>query len=94
VRLLGEQKASALNREKSNEPVYAPGNGAPYCEVFVYEVTMLSRLPNLLLAFSLSLVMWVTAIHGTLIIYLAASSPHVDFRTMTEFVPALSAMIR
>jgi hypothetical protein len=44
---------------------------------------MSSRLRNLLLAFSLSLVLWVAAIHGTLIIHLAASSPDVDFLATT-----------
>jgi hypothetical protein len=48
-----------------------------------YEVTMACRLRKLLLAFSLSLVIWVTAIHGTLVIYLSASSPAVDFLATT-----------
>ena len=87
MRILREQKASALNREKSNEPVYALGNGVCYFEALCKnEVTMASRLRDLFLAFSLSLVMWVAAIHGTLIIYLAASSLDVDFLATTASV--------
>jgi hypothetical protein len=44
---------------------------------------MSSRLRNLLLAFGLSLAMWVAAIHGTLIIYLRASPPGADFLAKT-----------
>jgi hypothetical protein len=81
--LIASSDPTRTDRGGSNEYFYASENRASYPAVLALQVTMACRLRKLLLAFSLSLVIWVTAIHGTLVIYLSASSPAVDFLATT-----------